>query len=186
MLSSAVYPASKKKSRKNREPTVVAEEKTAISSDRTEELKNKKYTYFSSVSETVLADVETGSPSSLRRAASAMRKSEVDYLENEKVLLAVASSIMQMVYPSEHVDWETPSFTDVTPYMGAIQSAQKGIYDMSTGNVDFLTIVLPSLVITTVDDVSPFFTNSENALRQGLSMRGDSVLAQYLLGLLYR
>ena len=57
MLSSAVYPASKKKSRKNREPTVVAEEKTAISSDRTEELKNKKYTYFSSVSETVLADV---------------------------------------------------------------------------------------------------------------------------------
>ena len=82
MLSSAVYPASKKKSRKNREPTVVAEEKTAISSDRTEELKNKKYTYFSSVSETVLDDVETGSPSSLRLAASAMRKSEVDYLEN--------------------------------------------------------------------------------------------------------
>ena len=186
MLSSAVYPASKKKSRKNSEPAVVAEEKTAISSDRMEELKNKKYTYFSSVSEAVLADVETGSPSSLRRAASAMRKSEVDYLENEKVLLAVASSIMQMVYPSEHVDWETPSFTDVTPYMGAIQSAQKGIYDMSTGNVDFLTIVLPSLVITTADDVSPFFTNSENALRQGLSMRGDSVLAQYLLGLLYQ
>ena len=34
MLSSAVYPASKKKSRKNSEPAVVAEEKTAISSDR--------------------------------------------------------------------------------------------------------------------------------------------------------
>lgn len=183
LVNQEFFSASKRKSKKDSEPS---EEKTAISLEKTQELKNKKYTYFSSVPEAVLSDVETGSPSSLRRAASSLRKSEVDYLENEKVLLAVASSIMRMVYPAEIVDWETPAFTDSTPYMGAVQSAQKGIYDTSTGNVDFLTVVLPSLVVTVSDDVSGFFELSESALLQGISMRADSTLAQYLLGLLYQ
>lgn len=183
MLNSQGFSASKRKNKKN---SAVSDEKTAISTGKTDELKNKKYTYFSSVPENVLSDVEIGSPSSLRRAASSLRKSEVDYLENEKVLLSVAASIMKMVYPSESTDWETPAFTDVTPYMGAVQSAQNGIYDTSTGNVDFLTIVLPSLVITVSDDVSSFFELSESALLQGISLRSDSTLAQYLLGLLYQ
>lgn len=180
------YSASSKKKNKKISSVSVVEEKTAISSEKNEDLKNKKYTYFSSIDESIIADVEIGSPSSLRRAASSIRKSEVEYLENEKVLLAVESNIMQMVYPTERVDLEIPSYTATTSYIGAIQSSLNGIYDVSTGNVDFLTIVLPSLVVTQVNDVSGFFTISEQALLQGIEMRPNSVLANYLLGILYK
>ena len=57
---------------------------------------------------------------------------------------------------------------------------------LSTGNVDFLTTVLPSLVVLVVDDVKPFFSMSEAALKKGISMYPDSVLANYLLGQLYK
>lgn len=162
------------------------EEKTAINHQASEEKKNRSYTYFSAIPESIMADVEIGSPSSLRRAIQAIRKQSSDLTENEKVLIAVESNIMQMVWTNERVDWESPEVSMGNSYLGAINSARNGIYDTSTGNVDFLTIVLPSLVVTKVSDVSPFFDDSEAALKKGLSLCPDSVLASYLLGILYK
>lgn len=162
------------------------EEKTAINHQASEEKKNRKYTYFSTIPESIMADVEIGSPSSLRRAIQAIRKQDSELTENEKVLIAVESNIMRMVWTNERVDWESPEVSQGNSYLGAINSAKNGIYDTSTGNVDFLTIVLPSLVVTKVSDVSSFFTDSESALKKGLSLCPDSVLASYLLGTLYK
>lgn len=162
------------------------EKKTAINHQASEEKKNRRYTYFSAIPESIMADVEIGSPSSLRRAIQAIRKQSSDLTENEKVLIAVESNIMQMVWTNERVDWESPEVSMGNSYLGAINSARNGIYDTSTGNVDFLTIVLPSLVVTKVSDVSPFFDDSETALKKGLSLCPDSVLASYLLGILYK
>lgn len=162
------------------------EEKTAINHQASEEKKNRKYTYFSTIPESIMADVEIGSPSSLRRAIQAIRKQDSELTENEKVLIAVESNIMRMVWTNERVDWESPEVSQGNSYLGAINSAKNGIYDTSTGNVDFLTIVLPSLVVTKVSDVSSFFTDSEAALKKGLSLCPDSVLASYLLGTLYK
>lgn len=145
----------------------------------------KSHTYFSHIPQNIMADVENGSPASLRRAASNLRKSRSDFDESEKMLLAVESGIMQVVWPSERIDWESPAISTDTSYIGAINSAKKGIYDESTGNVDFLTIVLPSLVVLKTDDVSDFFEESEAALLEGLDRRFNSVLANYLLGVLY-
>ena len=39
----------------------------------------KKYTYFSRIDENVMHEVENGSPNSLRKAASMLRKTEKDY-----------------------------------------------------------------------------------------------------------
>ncbi len=159
---------------------------TAIKPIQSEENTQKNYTYFSHINIEIMRDVENGSPSSLRKAASKLRKSEIEYDEAEKVLLAISSNIMQMVWTTERVEWETFPLSAETSYMGAINSAKKGIYDESTGNVDFLTIVLPSLVVLKTDDVSDFFEQSEKALLDGLELHGGSVLANYLLGELYR
>lgn len=164
---------------------VYSDEDTKISINKSKKAK-KKYTYFSRIDENVMHEVENGSPNSLRKAASMLRKTEKDYEDNEKVLLDVNANIMKIAWPSERIDWETPEIQIDTPYMGAINSARKGIYDLSTGNVDFLTTVLPSLVVLVVDDVKPFFSMSEAALKKGISMYPDSVLANYLLGQLYK
>ena len=151
-----------------------------------EEIKDKPRTYFSYVDSKIMEDVEIGSPASLRRAASLLRQSNSIYEENDKVLLAIETSIMQMVYPSERVEWGDVSISSENAYIGAINSAKNGIYDTSTGNEDFLSILLPSLVILNVNDVSSFFSNSEAALKKSLELRNNSVLANYLLGELYK
>lgn len=177
-LSSILYAASKRKK-------TAPQEKTAISPRETP-AKNSTPSYFSSISVETMLDIENGSPSSLRRAASALRKTTVEYTTSEKVLLEVASEIMQMVYPSERVGWETPAYSEANPYIGAIKSAKIGIYDTSTGFMDFLSFVLPSLVITRVDDVSYFFDLSKTDLEKALSLNNTSVLANYLMGTLYK
>ena len=161
------------------------EEKTAIQISNPDNKRNKNYTYFSRIDQSIMTEVEIGSPSSLRKAASSLRKIDTSDDESSKVLLAVEANIMQMVWPQERVDWESPSVNTETPYLGAIKSAKNGIYDVSTGNVDFLAILLPSLVILKVNDVRPFYQDSEKALLKCISMRNNSVLANYLLGQLY-
>ena len=161
------------------------EEKTAIQISNPDNKRNKNYTYFSRIDQSIMTEVEIGSPSSLRKAASSLRKIDTSDDESSKVLLAVEANIMQIVWPQERVDWESPSVNTETPYLGAIKSAKNGIYDVSTGNVDFLAILLPSLVILKVNDVRPFYQDSEKALLKCISMRNNSVLANYLLGQLY-
>jgi tetratricopeptide (TPR) repeat protein len=144
-----------------------------------------KRTYFSDIDEKIMKEVEDGSPDSLRTAVSLIRKNELDYSEPEKVLLSVTAAVMEMVWSSEKVDWDVPEVKDMTPYLGAIDSARKGVYDLSTGNVDFLTLVLPSVVIVSSDDVTGYAQPAEQALLAGLNIYPDSVLSHYLLGLLY-
>ena len=142
-------------------------------------------TYFSRIAPDVMTAAENASPDSIRSAVSLLRKSGADYTEPEKVLLNVLSGIMKAAWISERVDWETPPVSEATPYLGAIDSAQKGIYDLSTGNVDFFTLVLPSLVVVKADDVSSYASVAEQALTAALALRPESALAHYLIGVLY-
>lgn len=151
-----------------------------------DEIKEKNRTYFFYVDPAVMEDVEIGTPASLRRAASVLRQTKSNYEENDKVLLAIATEIMQVVYPSERVEWGGESPSNNTAYMGAINSAKNGIYDTSTGREDFLSIVLPSLVVVNARDVSSFYEQSERDLKNALELRSNSVLANYLLGILYK
>lgn len=148
--------------------------------------KKRAFNYFSGISEETLLDIENGSPSSLRRAASSLRKSDVEYTDKERILFTVSAGIMELVWPFERMDWESAPQAAPSAYTGAVNSARSGIYDMSTGNADFLTLVLPSLVTVAAEDVSPFFERAEDALKQGLVINSSSTLANYLLGLLYR
>lgn len=145
------------------------------------------YSYFSSINPEIVALVEKGSPEALREAVSLLhRPSSEEYEENEKVLLNICAELMRICWPSQTVSWDIPEVSELNPYLGAVKSARNGIYDSSTGNNDFLTIVLPSLVLLTSESRSDYYVQSEAALIEALSLRSDSVLANYLMSFLMR
>lgn len=141
--------------------------------------------YFDSIDTAIVHKVEIGTPAAIREAMSILRGKE--QTENVSVLMAVSDGIMRMVWKSEIVDWQPVATLANTPYTGAIASANGGIYDTSTGNKDFLTYVLPSLVVMNAkkESVAGYAAQAESALREGLALCPDSVLAQYLMALLY-
>ncbi len=146
----------------------------------------KKRTYFSKIDSEILADVENGSPASLRAAMTKIRKNESEYSESERVLIAVAADIMRIAWQSERVTWDVFEVREENPYTGAINSAKNGIYDSSTGNVDFLTQVLPSLVFLTTNSIpEDYAIQAQKSLLDALFVNEDSVLANYLIGILY-
>ena len=192
ILSSPAFSASKKKKKsKNEEPAKVeapAEESQQTSLDDTSysiKLPSAKRDFFYKIDAAVLTGVQNGSPDSLREAMSLMRKKSIEFDESEKVLAAVSAEIMKLVWPSEKITWDIPVITDENPYMGAISSVKQGVFDSSTGNVDFLTTLLPALVIMNNNSDISILEPCENAIQAALQIQSDSVLANYLMAKLY-
>ncbi len=147
-------------------------------------LPSKKRTYFYKVDDKILDLVADGSPDSLKNAVLQLRQNASNLEEPEKVLINVASSIMKIVYPSEKLTWDSISVDKNNPYLGALESVEQGIFDLSTGNSDFLAIILPALVITKNSVSSEVYANCEASLKTALSLKTDSTLANYLMALL--
>ncbi len=153
---------------------------TTIKIDKTK----SKSTYFSGVDDSVVEDVELGSIESLTRAVSRLRHSGVDLKENEKVLLNIAWAFLKYVWTSATPDWDPPAVDAKNPYMGALDSARSGIYDTSTGNVDFLATVMPSIVLCMSQSRSDYYDRCEADLNEAVSMRPNSSIANYFLAML--
>ena len=139
--------------------------------------------YFGMVAPQVLENVEIGSPDSLKTAISQLKN---PHDEAERVLLFVAASVLQIVWPSESGHVVVPETDVANAYTGAIASARDGMYDFGTGNADFLAKVLPSLVLVTSHTRSDYYERAQADLTDALQDRADSVLANYLLGVLYQ
>lgn len=139
--------------------------------------------FFAFSDKSIMKDMEIGSPAAIRRAAAKVRNPST---QPEKVILAVASSLMTIVWPSEQNSISMPSDIAANAYTGAIESAKMGIYDVNTGNTDFFTMVLPSLVLLTSYNQTDYYSQALATLSAALEMRPDSVLVQYLLGTLYQ
>jgi tetratricopeptide (TPR) repeat protein len=92
---------------------------------------------------------------------------------------------MKLVWPSEKITWDIPVVTAENPYTGAISSVKQGVFDSSTGNVDFLTTLLPALVIVNSNSDILIIESCETALKSALQIQPDSVLANYLLAMVY-
>ena len=144
--------------------------------------KSANYVYFVSLSEEVLSKFENGSPDSIRAAVAQIRKSAIEYKEDEKVILSVARSIMEIAWTGERITWDAPVVTTKNSYTGAIESVKNGIYDVSTGQKDFLSTVLPSLLVVASPLHNDYFDKSYQDLKKSLDMRPKSVLANYLMG----
>ena len=172
IISSPAFSASKKKKKANNaEPeqekveTPVAAEAQVDDTSYSIKLPSGKNQrdYFSKVDSNVMNGVYNGSPEALREAMSLMRHKNREYEECEKVLAVVSAEIMKLVWPSEKITWDIPAVSDDNPYTGAISSVKQGVFDSSTGNVDFLTTLLPALVITNTSSDISILEPCENA-----------------------
>ncbi len=199
-LNSPVFSASKKKKKsKNPEPAKVeTEAESAATTDSElksdENLDDTSYTiklpagknqrdYFSKINPEVLSGVQNGSPESLREAMSIMRQKSGEYDEPEKVLAVVSAEIMKLVWPSEKITWDIPVVTEDNPYTGALSSVKQGVFDSSTGNVDFLATLLPALVIVNTTSDLSIIDSCEKALGNALELQPGSALANYLMAM---
>ena len=157
-----------------------------------QKLLKKKRTFFYSIDEQIVKDVENGTPESLQKAMTAIRKNETEYTMQEKILIQIATEIMKQLWPSQKITWQSYDVEEENAYSGAISSSKNGIYDFNTGNTDFFTILLPSLVllnpnaaINQADVLSGYYEASRKALQQAAELNPSSVLPMYLLGVLY-
>ena len=172
------------KKKKTAAETAPANEKTGVSIPVPESVKQQKG-YFDSIPPRVLALVEDGSPHSLKTAASLLSYANASaYSEKEKVLLAVCANIMELAWPSVPVSWQSPRPSSGDPYTRAIYSASNGSYEKSQKYNDFLSFVLPSFVVLTEKPSAEVRAKAEASLKQALSLRPDSTLANYLMGML--
>ena len=144
-----------------------------------------KKAYFYKINPTALSYVYNGTPENLKTAVSLIRQNTAEFEEPDKILISVCASIMKMVWKSEKVSWDVPVVTEDNPYTGAITSAEMGVFDSSTGNTDFLTTLLPALVITNVSADVSVYEPCEKAIKAALEMESESVLANYLAAVLY-
>ena len=147
---------------------------------------SKDRSFFSSIDKETMRLVEIGSPQSLRQAAASIHKSSPDdYSDAEKSILYISAEIMKLAWPSESITWSVPPIAKTNQYIGAVESAKKGIYDLSMNRSDFLSIMLPSLVLlTSSGTIEDYYELSENSLNFALELCPDSVLANYLMGIL--
>ncbi len=147
----------------------------------------KKRTFFSFVDGEILSLVENGSPESLVEADAKIRAIEGKD-EDEDVLLFVTDSILSLCWKSSGFQAEYPSVSASNSYVGTVNSARRGSYDYRSGDADFLSLVLPSLVLVSSSSPSSsgdFLSDAKSSLEKAYGIKKDSVLLNYLLGLLY-
>ena len=168
-------------------PAKETEESTGSQSSEAIKLPSaqKPKSYFAKINEDIVKNVEKGSPESITTAMSSFKKSESELSTNEKVLIYVSSEIMRILWPSQKISWTSYDVTDETPYTGALKSVSNGIYDTSTGNTDFLSTFLPSLVFLTPNITANVQSQCEQGIIASLKLNPDSVAANYLAGLYY-
>ncbi|MBR1910919.1 MAG: tetratricopeptide repeat protein [Treponema sp.] len=143
----------------------------------------KSQEYFSSIPPRIMALIEDGSPHSLKLATTLLhRTAEESYTEKEKILLYLCQAIMQVAWPSQPVTWGVPEFSRSDAYTNTVYSAASGIFDVKIKNEDFLSLVLPSLVVLTGGLKPEYNEKVEASLSKALKLRESSALANYLMG----
>lgn len=147
---------------------------------------SQKSAPFSRIDPQIMRDAEKGSPSSIRAAAAALHKpADPACTDDERVLLAMLDAMMTYAYPSEKNTVTVPSELPENTYSGIVGSLKAGLYDSNATDSDFFTLVMPSLILTANPGKEGFFEEAEQSLLKACTLNNDSVLAHYLLGVLY-
>ena len=132
----------------------------------------------------VLAFLETGSPDGIRQAVERINADPRGMTDKNRVVLAVSAELMKTLYPLETVSWSIPSVPETDPYVSIIRSAHMGVYDYNSGNADFLSVVLPSIVLAVSPNPGEYYADAEAALKKASFMNTKSVLPPLFLAFL--
>lgn len=149
----------------------------------------KKENFFSSIDSRIIAFFEDGSPESLVKILSSLRKPNGNYTDAETVALFCASSVLRICFPADYKNEYAvnyPAELASNSYVGALKFALEGLYDYASGDGDFLSLVLPSLSFCSkIPQDSEYFPAAKKSLESALKKKKDSVLANFLMGKLF-
>ncbi len=144
--------------------------------------KRSSSSFFSLVDKTALEEAKNASPESFKRMASILHRSDGSYTEPEKVLFVLSGKIMKLVWPSVPVTWNTNFPVQANTYVAAVDSAERGIFDVNTGNSDFFGVLLPALIMFSGSSRSDYNELCGQSVATALDMQRNSVLANYMMG----
>ena len=170
------------------EPETKVEEPTDVETELVGTLLpeiKQKTTYFEFEDPSIMEYAKIGSPSAIKTVLSKIKNPVEKYTEEEAVLLAVLHTVMTNVWVSEPVSFSVPKDLPENVYTGIIDYVNKGIFDTNAGKSDFYTLVLPCVVLCK-SNPEAFYEDIENNLLEAVNQDEKSVLAHYLLGLLYK
>lgn len=146
---------------------------------------SKGASYFRAINKRILSLVQNGSPAALNEAMDLLHRDNHRYSEQEKVLIAISAVIMEYAWQNQKLSMEIPSDLPDTIYTSTINSLKRGIYENIFVQSDFFTLSLPSLLLLSNSSAENYYTQSEKALLQALTLDSNSVLVLYLLGTVY-
>jgi tetratricopeptide (TPR) repeat protein len=144
---------------------------TALAVPSREELKKN------ALDQTTLSLLQIGSPEAIREAVGRINSDSRGMTEQNRLALALAGELMRILYPLEAVTWPTPSVPDGDNYLAIVKSARLGVYDFSAGNSDYLSLVLPSLVLYVSPVMGDWADEADASLEKAASLNRKSVLA---------
>jgi len=133
----------------------------------------------------IMQSLENGSPASLRKVVELVNSDPRGMTDANRIALSIAGELMKILYPLEAVTWPMPSIPETGSYIGAVKSARMGVYDYNTGGSDFLSRVLPSLVLALSPSPGDYYADAESALLKAAAQNAQSVLPPLFLALLY-
>ncbi len=128
--------------------------------------------------------LERATPTAIREAVDLVRRDPKGMTDRNRIFLAVAGELMKILYPLESADWQMPSIPDNDPWTQAIRSSRLGVYDYNTGNADFLSRVLPSLVLFISPTSTDFYPEAKKALASAAAANPSSVMPPLFLGII--
>lgn len=138
-----------------------------------------------SVSAGVLSLIEYCTPATLSQAASELLngKSPSMLSGKKQAALALCGHLMSILFPLETWNYPIPVNPVIDPYLDSVASAKIGVYDYNSGNFDYLSLTLPSLVLL-YSPRDAYFSDARESLEKALSINPEGLLAGYLLGVL--
>jgi len=146
--------------------------------------KQQKKTFFDSIDESLIIKTQNATKSDLLSVLLQIKKQDDNYKENEQVLILIVEGILSLMYNETSFSISVPQPSSPNPYIVALDSAKKGVYDFSAGQSDFFSLVLPSLVLLTAPSVKNYYEEASLSLQKGLELQSESFLALYLYALL--
>ncbi len=146
--------------------------------------KSKSVSYFSDVKPRILDLIEDGSPRSLEIASRLLHRSNPStYTDNEKLLLQVCGFLMEFCWPSYRVSWDMPDLKNANYYTNVLFSVRNGIYDEPLSE-EYIATLLPCVCLFSAPEENAYYRSAEASLEKLLNRRGNSTLANYLMGTL--
>ncbi len=147
--------------------------------------KTKNQDYFENIAPRIMNLVENGSPKNLKVATMLLhRTNDTNYSEAERTLLQICTVMSKLCWSQSQISWDTPeNLKNSNYYTNVLFSVQNGIYDKPSYD-DYLALLLPCLSLFTSPKDSANLASMENSLKKALTIKENSVVANYLMGIL--